>query len=446
VEGTAVLTPRRRALYAFGTFGSSLLQQTVLLWVFYFYAPPESQGLVPRVAPALLGLAMGIGRLVDALVDPLVAHWSDRARGPAGRRRPFILVGAPVLALTFALIWRPPDEAITAANFVYLAVLLGVFFLVLTLILNPYMALLPEITNPGRDRVATAAWQTVFTLAGTGAAFVVSAQLASRTDFQTMGLLLAPAGAFPLLLAGFTIREAPVAHPRVDFLPALRLVFGDRRFRIFIAGFALLWLGLSMVNVSMALIVTVLMGLPRGGVGTVLGASVAVTLLATPLVTGVAHRAGAHRTLLGAMVMTGVVLPLLATIGRWPVPFGAVAQGYVVIVLASPALAALFTLPNTILADIAQDLASNEGSRIEGMFFAFQGLILNGATSVASALVGGVLGALGYAVGLRAVPLFAAACVAAGIAVFRNLPRRRRDAAYRSATAPGAGPRQTRAR
>lgn len=417
-----MLTPARRVLYSFGVFGSSLLQQTVLLWVFYYYAPPPSQSLPVRLTPGLLGLAMGLGRLVDAVVDPVVAHWSDRHRGPAGRRRPFIAGGAPALALVFALLWRPPHDAASITNFVYLAVLLGLFFLFFTLVLNPYMALLPDVTHAGRDRVSTAAWQSIFTLCGTGAAFVASAQLASRIGFPAMGLVLAPIGAAPMLLAALAVREPPVAEARVEFGAALRTVFGHRPFRIFIAGFASLWLGLSMVNLSLALIVTVLMGLPKAAVGTVLGASVAATLLATPAVAAVAHRIGSHRTLLAAMTMAGALLPLIATIGLWPLPLGPAAQGYVVIVLASPSLAALFILPNAILADLAQSVARESGLRLEGMFFAFQGLILNGATSLASVMLGAVLSLLGYGLGLRAVPVLAAACVAAGIAVFRRFP------------------------
>jgi len=424
VEGWRVLTPTRRVLYSLGTFGSSLLQQTVLLWVFYFYAPPPDQGLPARIAPALLGLAMGLGRVVDAFADPLVAHWSDRLRWRAGRRRPFILAGAPVLALAFALVWRPPDAAVTSANFVYLAALLGLFYLVFTLVLNPYTALLPEVTDAGRDRVSTAAWQAAFSLTGTAVAYVASSQLAARHGFPAMGLALAIVGMLPLLIAGLAVRERPIHDPQVDFWPAMRAVIGYRPFRIFIFGFALLWLGLSMVQLSLALVVTVLMGLPRAAVGTVLGASVAATLVATPAVAAIAHRIGSHRTLLGAMTASGLLLPLLATIGLWPIPLRAPLQGYLVMALAGPVLAALFTLPNAILADITQDVAQQRGQRLEGMFFAFQGLILNGATSVSSVLLGGLLGVLGYAVGLRVAPLAAAACVVAAIVVFRRFPAR----------------------
>jgi len=425
VEASCVLTPARRILYSLGPFGSSLLQQTVLLWVFYFYAPPPDQGLPQRVAPALLGLAMGIGRAVDALADPLVAHWSDRLRWRIGRRRPFILAGAPLLAVSFALLWRPPQEVASAANFFFLAAVLGVFFFVLTVVLNPYMALLPEVTRPGRDRVVTSAWQSAFSLTGTAAAFIASSALAARAGYPAMGLVLAPLGLVPLLVAGLAVRERSIADTPVDFWPALRTVFGQRAFRIFIVGFALMWLGLSMVNLSMALMVTVLMGLPRAAVGSVLGASVAATLLGLPAVAALAGRLGKPRALLLAMAASGVILPLLASVGLWPVPLGAAAQGYLVAVLAGLPLAALFVLPNAMLSDITQEVARARGLRLEGMFFAFQGLILNGATSVAAAILGGVLEVFGYGLGLRIAPLIATACVIAGIAVFRRYPEGR---------------------
>ncbi len=421
-----VLTPTRRALYSLGTFGSSLLQQTVLLWVFYFYAPPPGQGLPVRVTPGLLGVALGLGRLVDALADPLVAHWSDRLRGPAGRRRPFILIGAPIMAIAFALIWRPPDAEPSLNNFVYVAVLLGIFFLLFTLVLNPYTALLPEVTQTGRERVGVAAVQAVFSLAGTATGYVASGPLASRVGFPMMGLLFAPFGALALIAAALAVREHPVDGAHVGFAGALRLVFGYRPFRIFIAGFALLWLGLSVIQLALALIVTVLMGLPRTSVGIVLGLSVAASILATPVVTATAQRIGSHRTLLAAMSIAAVLVPLIGTIGLWPVPLSPATQGYVLIPLAGPAMAALFTLPNAILADITQAAARRSGQRVEGMFFAFQGLILNGATSLSSAILGAALSVFGYGLGLRVAPLLAAASVVAGIAVFRRFPEAER--------------------
>jgi Na+/melibiose symporter-like transporter len=61
------------------------------------------------------------------------------------------------------------------------------------------------------------------------------------------------------------------------------------------------------------------------------------------------------------------------------------------------------------------------------MFFAFQGLVFNGTTSLAAAALGGILQWLGYSpenpLGLRVVPTIAAITVAAGAFVFSRYPR-----------------------
>jgi GPH family glycoside/pentoside/hexuronide:cation symporter len=86
-------------------------------------------------------------------------------------------------------------------------------------------------------------------------------------------------------------------------------------------------------------------------------------------------------------------------------------------------------LPDAILADIAGDHARTTGHRSEGMFFALQGLIFNGTTSLAAVVLGLLLARWGYApgdaLGLRVVPLIAAVSVILGAAVFTRFPERR---------------------
>ncbi|HXF82074.1 MAG TPA: MFS transporter [bacterium] len=419
---------RTQILYGLGSFGGSLLQQTVLLWVFYFYAPPPGQGLPVRVAASLLGLAMGAGRVVDALADPPIAYLSDRLRWRFGRRRPFILVGAPLLALVFALLWNPPHAHLSTVNVLYLTALLGAFYFLYTVVMNPYTALLPEITAGGVGRVHTAAWQAGFSLAGTAAAFLGSSALASRYGFPTMGLLLAPVAAAAIWIAALSVREDAVGQSPVAFLPAARAVLLNRPFRTYLLGLALLWFGLSMVNLALAFVVTVLMGLPRGAVGTVLAATIGFSLLSFPLIARLAARYGKRTALLLAMAIAALVVPLIGLIGRVPLPLSPAVQGYVLVGLAGPPLAALFVLPNALLADIADAHTAAYGHRSEALLFALQGLIFNGTTSLAALALGGLLERFGYAagrdLGLRLVPAAAAAAVALGALVFTRFPAR----------------------
>ncbi|MBI3975377.1 MAG: MFS transporter [Armatimonadetes bacterium] len=420
------LRPAARLLYALGGFGASLLQQTVLLWIFFFYAPPPGQPLLARATPAAVGLAMAAGRVVDALADPLVAHWSDSVRSPIGRRRPFILAASPLLAACFILLWRPPAAGPTAANAVYLMATLGLFFFLYTMVLNPYTALLPEITAGGAGRVATTTLQAAFNLAGVGVAFVASSWLSARLGFPAMGLILAPVAVAVLLASALAVRETMPLEPTRPLRASLRDVFRDPRFRVFIPAIATMWFGLSMVNLSLALIVTVLMGMPQGAVGRVLAVSLGATILSLPL-TGIGvRRWGTRRAMLAAMGLLAALLVPAAGVGRWSVPLSAAAQGYLVLAAASPAIAALFVLPNALLAGIAEDHARRGGGRVEGMFFAFQGLIFNGATSLSAAVLGTLLDWLGQAppaaTGLRAALLVAAAATGGGALIFRRYP------------------------
>ncbi len=429
-----------RIFYALGGFGAALLQQTVLLWVFFFYAPPPGQPHPARATPATVGLAMAAGRVVDALADPLVAHWSDSLRSRWGRRRPFILGASPLLALCFVLLWRPPHAGVSAANAAYLTVTLGAFFFLYTMVLNPYIALLPEVTARGRGRVATTSLQAGFNLAGIGAAFVGSSWLSTRFGFPTMGLALAPLGLAALLASTLGLRERIPAAPPRPLGPTLRGIFSDRRFRIFIPAIATVWFGLSMVQLALALIVTVLMELPQAAVAPLLSVTLGVTVVSLPLTARLIRRIGERRTILGAMTLLATDLPLAAAIGRWPLPLSPAAEGMVVLALAGPAVGAMFILPNALLAEIAEDHGRLAGTRAEGMFFAFQGVIFNGTTSLSAAALGGLLQWLGQsppgAWGLRAALLVAALSTAAGALIFTRYPQRSGAAARR--TGPSA--------
>ncbi|HEV2438461.1 MAG TPA: MFS transporter [bacterium] len=437
--------PRILALYGSGALGASVLLQTILLWLVYFYAPPAGQGAA-LLPPTLVGLALAVGRVVNALSNPPVAFWSDRSRTRWGRRRPFIAIGAPALAACFVLLWRPP-AAPQSMVFVYVAAALAGFFFLFSLVMNPYAAMLPEITPGGRGRAAAASWQAGASLGGVGVAMIASPWLIQRWGFGTMGVVLAAFALACLWIVsagGPAVRSAPghqetnacvpagdaasesgAATPRGAFLAEVAAVLRHRGFRVYLWSLALLWLGTSMVNTTVVYVVTVLMDLGRDHVALVLGAAFACTVAALPLLARVSRTLGTARALTWTLGAATAVVPLIGVIGLRGMPFAAVAQGYAVIVLAAVPLAGLLVLPNILLADIAEadGVASGEGR--EAMFYAVQGLALNGATALSSVLLGLLL-SLGYspgqALGLRLIPVVAGACTLAALLVFRSFP------------------------
>jgi MFS family permease len=97
----------------------------------------ESYGL----HPSLIGLLANERSFVGAFVQPVVGRMSDRTRSPLGRRRPFFLVGVPLMALSLMLLALHPDFWL-----MLLLMTIGSFFLAVAM--DPYNALMADLFPP----------------------------------------------------------------------------------------------------------------------------------------------------------------------------------------------------------------------------------------------------------------------------------------------------------
>jgi Na+/melibiose symporter-like transporter len=123
-------------LLGFGFFGVSVI------WGVYNAFVPLFLANTFFLAPAVIGFFMTLDNFAALLIQPPVGAWSDRLRTPIGRRMPFILIGAPLSALAFALI---PVAA--SLNVLPLFVLCTSSLLVtMAFWRTPVVALMPDIT------------------------------------------------------------------------------------------------------------------------------------------------------------------------------------------------------------------------------------------------------------------------------------------------------------
>jgi len=109
----------------------------------------DTQGAVTGVAmgatftlvPLFIGVIMTFDNIFGVIFQPLFGKLSDRCHSRLGKRRPFILIGAPISALLFALIpWMNNLAGVMAC------VILFVF--VMSLWRSPVVALMPDLTPP----------------------------------------------------------------------------------------------------------------------------------------------------------------------------------------------------------------------------------------------------------------------------------------------------------
>jgi glycoside/pentoside/hexuronide:cation symporter, GPH family len=64
---------------------------------------------VVGVPAAIVGTALAMTLLVDAIVDPFLGRWADVTRSRWGRRHPFMYAAAIPTTIFFFLTWFPPD-------------------------------------------------------------------------------------------------------------------------------------------------------------------------------------------------------------------------------------------------------------------------------------------------------------------------------------------------
>lgn len=102
--------------------------------------------------PALAGLVGAIPRLFDAITDPLMGYISDNTKTRWGRRRPFIFIGAILVAIVFMALWQVPGGKTEAFYFWYFLGGSVLFYLAYTIFATPWVALGYEMTPNYNER------------------------------------------------------------------------------------------------------------------------------------------------------------------------------------------------------------------------------------------------------------------------------------------------------
>ncbi len=122
-------------------------------------------GTVVGLEPGLVGLAILIALVFDAISDPLVGYWSDNFRSRWGRRHPFMYAAAIPVALSYFLLWNPPDWGDTGL-FLYLTCLAVLIRTFITFYETPSSALIPELTQDYEERTSMQSYRLFFGWSG----------------------------------------------------------------------------------------------------------------------------------------------------------------------------------------------------------------------------------------------------------------------------------------
>ncbi len=102
--------------------------------------------------PFLAGLLGGLPRIFDALTDPIMGFVSDNTKSKWGRRRPYILVGAVLSGILFALLFQMSEDNSVMFNFWYFLLMSLLFLIGNTMFATPLVGLGYEMTSDYNER------------------------------------------------------------------------------------------------------------------------------------------------------------------------------------------------------------------------------------------------------------------------------------------------------
>lgn len=195
-----------------GDLGGNLFFTAMGFWSLFYLTD------IAGLPAAAAGFAILIGKIWDAVTDPLMGFVSDRTRTRFGRRRPYFLFGSVPLFLSMWWFFSAPRFATEAGGVLWAALVLCLLNTAYTVVNIPYGSLTPELTKDYNERNSLNGFRFSFAVIGTilGAAVVLPvvglAGENTRLGFSYAGFLFGLVMALSILTTFFSVREQDRSH------------------------------------------------------------------------------------------------------------------------------------------------------------------------------------------------------------------------------------------
>ena len=399
---TRRLTKKEMWIFAVGQLGWSTLGGIINTWLVTFYLPTTGSveagakfyiptGLVIGGVLTVLGLISFICRIFDAVTDPLIASLSDRSNNPKGRRLPFMKVAAVPFAVITVVIFFAPVEAISGINIAWILGFLILFYLFMTMYCTPYNALISEFGKTQDDRmyISTAISLTFFF--GTLMAYLpfifagpLQKTVTYAMSYRICFIVLAAIALVCMLIPVIKLNEKDFvdAEPsHTDTIKSLAATFRNREFLKFAASDIAYWIGLTLFQTGLPFFVKVSMQLDEFYTTVFLGSMTILSACFYPVVSKLVKKFGKKRLVITGFLGLACAYVITALAGILPLP--GIVFGVLIVLIAAFPMALLGSIPQSIVAVVAEQDSIVTGEKREGMFFAARTFSMKFGQSVA---------------------------------------------------------------
>ncbi|MBO4900896.1 MAG: MFS transporter [Lachnospiraceae bacterium] len=374
-------------IFAIGQFGWSLLSGVVSNWMVYYYTgSPSAQNPNTGIFASgitqepiffkltLFGLVLAVGRIFDAITDPLIAGWSDRSNYKGGRRIPFMRAMAVPFSLVMVGLFLVPQTASVALNDVALFILLIVFYLFMTMFCTPYNALIAELGDTQQHRINVSTYISFTFIVGQSISFLLpnlasmlEGAVGQKQSIHLAVAIMAALACAAMLLSAFYINERDYIDSKPsETKPFSSLIktFSNGQFRRFVYSDVIYFFALTLFQTGLAFYETQLMGIEDTWTFVLTATMTAISVCLYPVVNILAKKIGKKMLIIIGFFTYCIVFAITAACGQ------GLYWGFIVAVTASVPMAILGILPQACVADVAELTRLETGEDRSGMFFA----------------------------------------------------------------------------
>lgn len=355
---------------------------------------------VMRLPAILVGTAIMVSLIVDAIIDPLVGQWSDNLQSRWGRRHPFMYAAAALAPLSFYGLWHAPQMMSGMPLLAYMLALLVALRISVSVFDVPNNALMPELAPDYDQRTVLSAFRWFFLVFGAATmSFVLNVVFLRKDATHPLGLLnrvgYEQFGLLGTVLIFVAIMWSSLGtHDRIAHLhrPPVRKVSLAQTLREIAATVAnpslvvLLASGVlggaagGMLDGLSIYFYTHLWGLLPTQIGILLPLASLGSVIAVFAAPPLSKRFGKKGTMIGLFTvgtlinLTPMTLKVLGLMPPNGSPWIFIILLVVAIVVGTLAIMG-FIIIASMVADVVEDTAVKTGVRSEGLLFATNGLV-----------------------------------------------------------------------
>ncbi|KJH72436.1 MFS transporter [Aliterella atlantica] len=367
--------------YGAGDLGPAFTANISVFFLLIFFTN------VAGIPAGLAGSVLLIGKVWDAVNDPIVGVLTDKTKSRRwGRRLPWMFYGAIPFGIFFFLQWIVPQFSSDRSTqvwslfwyYVFIGVLSQVFYTVVNL---PYTAMTPELTQDYDERTSLNSFRFGFSIGGSVLSLVLAqvifANISDRAlqfvvlagvcgVISTVAIYWCVFGTRDRILAFEAKRTEIPEPPSIPIKEQLKIVFSNRPFLFVIGIYLCSWLAVQLTASIIPYFVVDWIGLKDADVPIVL-IGVQGTALLMLFVWGALSKRWGKKV----VYFMGMGVWIIAQIGLFflqPNQFGWM---YALAILAGVGVSTAYLIPWSMLPDVIELDELRTGQRREGIFYAF---------------------------------------------------------------------------